>query len=119
MEKDRLNHVLNRIEYPGENEKAMAEYLNKMDVASIVIRNTQKRIRRIKSVIWWTGLFIFNALLLLSFMFDSLHIQNYFIFHSIFKTIIFSFLAILLFASMIGLILNADTKWMRRYIQVD
>ena len=119
MEKDRLNHVLRKIEYPGEEEKAIADYLSKMDVASIIMVSTHKKVKQMKTAFWWGALFIFNALLLLSFSFDSLQIQNYFMFHNIFKTIVFSFLAILLFGSMIGLILNMDTKWLRRYIQVD
>ena len=72
-----------------------------------------------KTLHWWLILFIVNSLILFCFSIDSLNIQHYFMFHNIFKTIIFLSLGVLLFGTMIGLVLNLDTKWIRRYIQVD
>lgn len=114
-----MNSVLRSIEFPGEDDAAIARYLDRMNVAEVVLNQTRRKVKRMKTFHWWLFLFVVNALILFCFSTNSLHIQNYFVFHNIFKTIIFISLSSTLFGTMIGAVLNMDTRWMRRYVQVD
>jgi hypothetical protein len=118
-EQTRLESLLARIEYPGEDPRRIADYLQAAGFVDAVMRRVQELARQGRRTLLW-GLFaVLNLLLLVLFGTNSLFIPEFFALQAELALFFFLFLGITLLGSLIGLVLSLDTRWLQDLLHRD
>lgn len=113
----RLDELLKRIEYPGDDALRIAEYLDRTGFVDLVMRRVHELTRQTRKTLLW-GLFaLLNLLLLVLFGTNSLFIPEFFALQADLALFFFLFLGITLLGSVVGLVLSLDTRWLEHLLR--
>jgi len=113
----RLEALLRRIEYPGDDAHRIADYLRRSGFTDRVMRRVYELSRQKHKTLLW-GLFaVLNLLLLVLFGADELFIPEFFALQTQLALFFFLFLGITLLGSLAGLVLSLDTRWLEHLLR--
>jgi hypothetical protein len=115
----RLEELLERIEYPGEQEQHIAEYLESIGFVDLVMQRIHELSRQSRNSLLWGVFAVLNLVLLVLFGTNSLFIPEFFALQAELALFFFLFLGITFLGAVTGLVFSLDTRWLENLLHRD
>jgi hypothetical protein len=116
---DRLDEILQGMEFPGEDEEAVRATLARSRLADSVMARTVRDLRATRRCVFWAAFAALNLLLLALTGSSSYMHSEFFCRQDGLNQFFFIFLGLTLLGGVGGLIFSLDTSWLDRLLHHD
>jgi hypothetical protein len=116
---DRLDKILQGMEFPGEDEEAVRATLARSRLADRVMARTVRDLRATRRSVFWAAFAALNLLLLALTGSNSYIHSEFFYQQDGLNQFFFIFLGLTLLGGVGGLIFSLDTSWLDRLLHHD
>ncbi|MBN1411983.1 MAG: hypothetical protein JW969_14135 [Spirochaetales bacterium] len=110
----KIEEILKKIEFPGENEEWIMACLSKTEFVRQVMSRVNQKMVMARKVVFWVVFSLANLFLLSLFSADRTILQNIINEFSVLTTLYYVFLGMAFVGGLMGLIFNMDTSWLNQ-----
>ncbi len=113
---ERIEEVLKLIEFPGEDEEKIRQFLQEHHFVDRVMEQILNYGHRSRKIFLWAIFSALNLLLLFFLGVNPVMVTEYFGLQNSLSQFFYLFLGLTLSGSLVGLVLSLDTTWFERLL---